>query len=335
MWPTLLELSENGAGIHTYGLLVLAGFSAAYLMIHFRAIQVGFHPDKLVAVYIAAAVGGLVGARSLFAFAVQPKEIWDEPIKLFQAGGFAYYGGVLGGAIGIILVFNIVMKQNPWKFLDIIAPALMAGLGIGRLGCFFAGCCHGAPAPVSATTPLLPDGALYGQIWWSKVFPFITLEFQGPPGVGVTREALKHIPLYPTQLWSAVAGCTLAVIFWMLWDKRRFDGQLAALVLIIEPILRIIIESFRADHRGYFVWTRVSEEFAAKLPPGFATAGESVSDVSDGVLVGLTTSQTIGLGMILFGVATFYFRWNLGVTEEKRVLSIEDEEDALLDDDED
>jgi phosphatidylglycerol---prolipoprotein diacylglyceryl transferase len=306
MYPTLFE--TGGLGIHSYGLFILLAFSAAFLTVHFRAVSVGIHPDRLIAVYVGAALGGMTGGRLLYAFAVEPDKIIANPLALFSLGGFAFYGGVIGGGFGVALA-SLWQEIDRWKLADISAPAVLVGLGVGRMGCFFAGCCHGAPAPMGANPmQLLPDGLLGGQIWLSGLAPFVTLEFHG--GVG----RLLHEPLYPTQLWSAVAGLSLAALLSAGWKFRRFDGQLAGIALLIEPPARILIEAFRADHRGTVLTLPVGETIASWLP-GMAAAGADLGTPG----IALTTSQAIGLGAMLFGASLLVYRRNAGVSEEKAI----------------
>ena len=304
MWPTFYEVeSASGTfGLHSYGLLILLAFSAAFLLVHDRAHKVGFHPDRLLPVYMAAAVGGLIGARLLYLIAVAKSFSLGA---IFAGGGFVYYGGVIGGAIAIWLVTRQLGLAS-WKFLDVVAPALPLGLGIGRLGCF-SGCCHGAAAPVDRErTALLADGVLHGQIWLERAFPFVTLEFH--EGVG----RLLNQPLYPTQLWSAAIGIGIALTLNALWSKRSFDGQLAAISLIVEPIGRIIVEVFRADHRGYAIrWP--APDWLAQVLPGMTRAGGALDEAT---MMGLTTSQAIGLGMALCGVSILIGRRGTGIAAE-------------------
>ena len=197
------------------------------------------------------------------------------------------------------------------------------------MGCFFAGCCHGALAPVEGGTALLPEGLLSGQLWGHAHFPFMTAEFHA--GVGRLHDVL----LYPTQLWSIAAGLGLSGFLVWMWGHRRFDGQVIASMLLIEPIFRIVIEIFRADHRGYVVSWAVSADWSAWLP-GMAQAGASLSRDGQQLAIGLTTSQGIGLAMMLLGAGIITARWNAGV-EDEVPLSLEDplwsEDDIDEDDD--
>jgi len=327
MFPTLAELhTSNGPiGMHTYGMFILLAFCAAFLLTHVRAQKIGLHPDKLIPIYIAAAVGGIAGGRLLYAIALDWKELITNPLSLFQPAGFAVYGGVLGGTLAVAAL-AIASGIRPWKLADIAGPAVLLGMGIGRMGCLSAGCCHGAIAPSTGSAiGLLPDSFTGGQIWVSSTFPFMTTEFASGNG-GVSR--ITDVPLYPTQLWSVFLLLGLAFGLNWLWDRKRFDGQIAALALMLEPIYRIFVESFRADERGYAFAVEVSQATADLFPAGMTQAGESLGSH----LIGLTTSQAIGLGSMALGIAIYILRRNAGVAEEIPVSTdAEDYDDALLD----
>lgn len=319
MLPTLYE-GNGGLGVHTYGLFIMLAFCAAFLVTHTKATSAGIHPVRLIPVYLAASVGGLIGGRVLYSIAVEPglTGLVTNPVSLFQGSGFAFYGGLIGGFLAVAAV-AIPSGIPPWKLADIAAPSVLMGYGVGRLGCFFAGCCHGSVAPIGPDPmPLLPpDGLLDGQIWISETFPWVTTEFFG--GVG---EILNQ-PLYPTQLYQAAYGIGLSALMLSVWSARRFDGQLAAAYLLFEPVLRISVEAFRADPRGYTVTFQVGEAIASALP-GMSQAGQQLAPGE----IGLTTSQTIGLGMVVVGAAIYAARRNAGVAPE-----IPFDPDAELDED--
>lgn len=288
MHPYLLH--TDTAALPAYGVIVALAFTAAFLLVHARAERAGIEPDKLLPVYLAAGVGGLLGARALFLLAVNPGGLLD-PSAWLASGGMAYYGGVLGGLAAIVGV-ALATKIPLLPLFDLAAPALVLALGIGRLGCFMAGCCHGAVVDMGPDpTALLPaDGFLHGQIWLSSQFPFFATEFDAGTG-GVA--SITGRPLYPTQLWSSIAGLGVGGALAALWERRRFDGQVAATMLLVEPIFRIAIEAFRADHRGVAV---ALPQSLTSLFPGLSQAAGRGSDVA-----GLTTSQAIGLAMMIAG----------------------------------
>lgn len=306
MLPTLYE-GTNGLSINSYGLLIMLAFSAAFLVTHTRSMAAGIAPLKLMPVYLAAAAGGLAGGRILYSVAVSPglMGLLTDPLSLFQGSGFAFYGGLIGGFLAVAAV-AIPQGIPPWKLADIAAPSVLIGYGVGRMGCFFAGCCHGVVAPIGEHPIVLgANTPLDGIIRLSAPFPWLSLEFHG--GVG----DLLNQPLYPTQLYAVAVGTLGCAAMLALWEKRRFDGQFAALYLILEPPTRFLIECFRADPRGYAL-TFPAPEWVGRTLPGMAQAG---ADLPPG-WVGLTTSQTIGVGMVLIGGLIYAARRNAGVAPE-------------------
>ena len=327
MLPTLFELQtpSGSVGLHTYGLFILLAFCCAFMLTHVRALRIGLHPDRLLGIYIAAFVGGLLGGRILYTLAVDLDRFLANPLTLFQPSGFAVYGGVIGGTIAVAIL-ALAQGIRPWKLADIAGPAVLLGMGIGRIGCVFAGCCHGAEAPhAHDAIGLLPESFEGGQIWLSSLFPYLTMEFASGTE-SVSR--IKDTPLYPTQLWSVFLLLGLAAFLSWLWERKRFDGQIAALSLMLEPLYRITVESFRADERGYAFSLEVSDAVASWFPAGMTQAGEQLGSS----MLGLTTSQAIGLGSMLFGLAIYTIRFGSGVDTETPVSTDSDDDEDLEED---
>ena len=315
MLPRLYE-GADGLQLPTYGVLVTAAFCAAFLYIHVRVRKIGVLPDKMLGAYIAAFVGGMLGARIMYVMFVETDKFLANPLSVFDlaSGGFAVYGGLIGGAAAV-LAWMFQAQLPIFKLGDIIVPGVILAMGIGRFACFFAGCCHGAPVPhfdggVSIAFP-------YGEVWFSSGFPFLATEFHDG---GVSR--IEDIPLFPTQLWSAFASITVAGILTWFWDRRTFDGQVAALGLLIEPPTRIFVEAFRADHRGYVISWAVDPAIVEWLP-GMSSAGTAL----EGPTMGITTSQFVGFCFIAAGAAIYLSQRRAGIAEE---IPISDDDDLLL-----
>ena len=90
-------------------------------------------------------IGAMLGAKILFV-AISLRQIIDEriPIEAIIKGGFVFYGGVIGGLIGL-LIYTKQFRMSILPFLDVYAVVLPLGHAFGRIGCFFAGCCYGMP----------------------------------------------------------------------------------------------------------------------------------------------------------------------------------------------
>ncbi|MBX2798604.1 MAG: prolipoprotein diacylglyceryl transferase [Myxococcales bacterium] len=322
MWPVLFEIptSQGTLPMNTYGLFIALAFSAAFLYVHLRVQKVGIMPDRMLGAYIAAFAGGLLGARLLYVVAVDPVGFLTNPLGSCAGGGFAFFGGLIGG-IGAVGAYVWYQGMNVLKVADIAFPSVALAYAIGRMGCLSAGCCFGAVAPeVEGAIPLLGSFS-GGQIWLSSSFPFVTTEFAS--GIGNVAQ-LHDVPLYPSQLWSITGGLLLAALLTWAWSRRRFDGQIMALYFMIEGPIRFLIEGFRADHRGYVVQFPVNETVASWLP-GMTQAGGDTS----ASIMGLTTSQGIGLLWLMLGAGLYIGLRNRGVAPEE-ALNDEMEDDLLL-----
>ena len=304
MFPSLAELQTPGGAmpLGTYGLMITMATMAGFGVYHSSGRRMGFSTSNMVAAFAIAVAVGLLGARVLYAAAVgQASALWS------CTGGFAFYGGLLGGLVGGVATGR-ALGMPLWKLADASAPAVVLGHGIGRLGCFFAGCCHGAVVPLANPgTPLLPESFSGGQLYAHSHAPFLTNAFSG----GASR--ITDVPLYPTQLWLAAGSFVLFGVLMAVQSNRRFDGQVAATSLLLEPVVRTVVELFRADHRGYAIsWTADPEN----LPIGLAQAGAQLDGPT---VVGVTTSQGIAVLLVLFGAAIFAARRSAGVAHEENL----------------
>ncbi|MGC4079350.1 MAG: prolipoprotein diacylglyceryl transferase [Rubrivivax sp.] len=94
--------------------------------------------ERMGAILMLAAIGGLVGAKVFNAF-----ESWDyflqDPIgSLFSRSGLTFYGGLITAAV--LIYFYARKYKIPFDVLcDAAGPGLMLAYGIGRLGCHFSG----------------------------------------------------------------------------------------------------------------------------------------------------------------------------------------------------
>jgi len=241
MFPTIYQ--AGSLGFHSWGLMVMLGFIAAFALVSRRVPRVGIDPDKMVGLYLWTVVGGLVGSRLLHFTMAEPQKFFSHPLVFFDMnqGGFAFYGGVIGGVLAGA-IFALVRKMPPWKIVDIAAPSIMLGLSIGRIGCFLAGCCHGrvCPNPATATLLKLPGGSIV----MTDGTPFLALVFKRGVGVG----DIFDVPIYPTQLWESFSAFLLVLLLGKMWNSwRRFDGQVLAAMLVLYAIVRSTIEYFRGD----------------------------------------------------------------------------------------
>ncbi len=209
--------------LHMYGLLLVAALLSALWLAGRLARRHSLDPQKVQDLGIASIIAGLVGAKLLLViidfeqYRLSPRALLD----VLQSGG-VFYGGLLGG---LPVAWWYIRKHGLplLATLDVLAPAVALGQAVGRLGCFAAGCCFGAPS----TAP------------WSVIFH----NEDAHALVGVPLA----IPLHPSQLYESFATFGLLLVLLAVLKKRRFEGQVVATYLLIYAVIRFVLEFFRGD----------------------------------------------------------------------------------------
>jgi phosphatidylglycerol---prolipoprotein diacylglyceryl transferase len=223
MHPILFQ--SGPLTIYTYGVLVATGVVLGLWFARQQAGRAGLDREKIWNLGIYAILMALLVAKVWLLFSswhdylAHPREILS--LATFESGG-TFYGGVLG-AILTIVIYSYVEKMPLVSVLDTFAAALPIGHAIGRLGCFFAGCCYGKP-----TT--LPWGVTFTS-----------------PAAGRIAGTPLGIRLHPTELYEA--GAEFANFLILLWVSRRqrFQGQLLGTYFLLYGLERGTIEFFRGD----------------------------------------------------------------------------------------
>lgn len=213
MHPVLF--SAGRLTFYTYGLMLGLGFAAGVFLASRRAEAKELNPDSLFWFFILLLVGGVAGGR-LFHVALNRwyYQDWRSILDTTQ-GGLAIHGVLVGGALTAAIYSRV--KRIPFgKLADLVAPSVILGQAIGRIGCFFSGCCYG--------------------IETSGTWGFFT---RFAPG-------LRH----PYQLYESAADFALFAALIFLSGKIAFDGGLFAFYVLGYSVLRLLLEFFR-DNDGY------------------------------------------------------------------------------------
>ncbi len=227
-FPKVIPL-VGGHSIHIYGLMIAIGFLLGIWWTKRESKIVGLDPNRMMDLLFYLMVTGLVGSRILYVVHSVPN-FWSDPLIFFRVweGGLVFQGGVIACVItGIWLVKKY--KIPFFKAADVFAPALSLGHGLGRLGCFFAGCCFGKQCDINFPLAI--------------VFPKIA-EGVAPHG----------IPLYPTQLGEFFGEMIILITLILYRKKKKFNGSVFLIYMILYSILRSVIELFRGDLiRGFII----------------------------------------------------------------------------------
>ncbi|MEQ6168498.1 prolipoprotein diacylglyceryl transferase [Ekhidna sp. MALMAid0563] len=226
MHPELFSIGDFT--IHTYGFLIMVGATMGFLyMSHVANRDLDIEKDKIQNLAIMVIIAAFVGGK-LFFYLENPGyyfSSWSNMKQNFRTG-FVFYGSLLF-AVPLIVWYFRKEKWPLWPLMDRLAIAACIIHGLGRIGCFFAGCCHG----VSTDVP------------WG-------VTFTDP----VSQAEPLNTPLHPTQLYSAGLIFGILIILLMLKRHNRFEGQLFFIYIILYAVGRGIIEIFRGDEeRGYII----------------------------------------------------------------------------------
>ena len=206
-----------GLEVTYYGFLIAVGMALGVFVACKNAKFRGFKSDDIIILACYVLPLAVIGAKLYYlTFSGQPFSFWDI-FKIWEAG-LAIYGGVIGGALGLV-IYCLIHKKNILDMCDIAAPSLILGQAIGRIGCYFAGCCYG----IEVTDPSLT---------W---FPLSTFVHGG-----------WHLStFFYESIWDFATF--LLLILLLRKNKVRQRGTIVALYFIIYGIGRAWIEALRGD----------------------------------------------------------------------------------------
>jgi len=187
-------------GVPTYTIFVGLGIIAGILYYLAGAEKGRSKSRGAIEIVSAALIFGVIGSKI-------PLLIEGGDLKTIIFGK-SILGGLIGGMLGVMLIKRIMKIKT--KMGNIIAPSAALGMSIGRLGCFFNGCCFGKPAS------------------WGVDF-----------GDGILR--------YPTQLFEAAFHLTAFFILHQLKFKVKKPGILFKYYVLSYFVFRFFIEFIREN----------------------------------------------------------------------------------------
>ena len=223
MHPVLFSIGNFQ--LPTYGVALVVAFLTATYFIKREAGRMGLDAQKTADTAIMGLLFGLVGAKALLILIDLPHYLSNpgELLGTIRLAG-VIYGGVLGGIVGIAWY---VRRHNlpAWDTFDVLAPFAALGMGIGRLGCFFSGCCYGMP-------------------------------YEGPLAMAAehTHCTTCTTTVFPVQIVGLLNGVALCLVLVAILRKRKFEGQVLLSFGILYGLTRGLIEFLRGDDVERGMW---------------------------------------------------------------------------------
>jgi len=258
-----------------FGLMMMAAFLVGGWLLARQLREQKLNEDYAGDIVFGAVIVSIIGAK-----------LWYVGLHgsgaLFSRGGLVWYGGFLGGCLGVTLAS--LRRGVPVRFTaQLVAPVLPAAYAIGRVGCFMVGDDYGA-----ATT--LPWGVSFPQgIPPTTVRGLAEFGYAMPPGANPADLVAVH----PTQLYEVAI---MTAVFMLLWHWRRKagwgTGALFGVYLVFAGLERFAVEFLRAKDDRFFggltlaqltslaivvvgiVWFLRMRELGTAMPGGYLT-GES------------------------------------------------------------
>jgi len=230
VYPFLVELrfEEFWLRIPTFGVLLAFAFSSAYFLSLSNAKKLEIPHRTIEILFLIIVLSSAFGARLFHVIFEDPQYYLRFPQKIFAVweGGFTFYGALLLAIVSIISYCK--WKKLPLgTILDIAGTSTILSLAIGRLGCFFAGCCWGKLCH-------LPWG----------------IRFTHPQGF--TPDKIQA--LHPTQLYESLGAFIIFIFAQRSLARQISPGMLSMKILLASSFLRFLIEFLRGDHyRGYLI----------------------------------------------------------------------------------
>ena len=135
--------------------------------------------------------------------------------------GLVFLGGLLGGLLTVS--WYVYRNKLSWlQVADWVAPFLVLGHGIGRIGCFLVGDDYGIPT----------------NLPWAIAFP------NGLPPT--------NIAVHPTQLYEMSAY--FIIFFYLRYRKRNqtFSGEIIFEYLFLGGLSRFMVEFIRTNTKYIF-----------------------------------------------------------------------------------
>lgn len=244
-FPNLgIELNINrvafsifGLDIYWYGIIVTLGCVLGYIYLMKNVHKVGIKGNDIENIIFFSVIAGFIGARIYYVIFQWENMFKTDPMKIFafRDGGLAIYGGIIG-SIGVGWILCRLKKVPFLPLIDAATPALILGQAIGRWGNFFNIEAFGG----NTTLP------------WGMTSPQITnhlLSVQTTSELAALGQIVDpYAPVHPTflyeSLWNLVGFLILA---FLIFPKRKFDGQIALSYAAWYGLGRAFIEGLRTD----------------------------------------------------------------------------------------
>ena len=229
------EFFIGNFSIAFYGIAIVLGMLLGIWAVRLRAKETGQSPDDYLDISLITLAAAIVGAR-LYYVIFSWWEYADDPLSIFnlRGGGLAIYGGLIGGALAILILSRV--KKIPFpRVLDTCVIGVPIGQILGRWGNFFNREAFGGYTDNLFAMQLPVSAVRQNEItqeMWDNV---------------VVQNGIRFIQVHPTFLYEGLWNCLVLLLLFLMRNRTRFEGELFLLYLAGYGTGRFFIEMLRTD----------------------------------------------------------------------------------------
>ncbi|MFH1714981.1 MAG: prolipoprotein diacylglyceryl transferase [Elusimicrobiota bacterium] len=221
MHPVLFKIF--GIPVFSYGFFVALGFLAAWYIVLNEIKRKNLLEKNINDLFWIIILSAVFGGR-LFYVLLNIKYYSGDITAVFKIweGGLVFYGGLIIAVLASVIFLRQRKVKSIFAYGDAIAPGIIIGQAIGRIGCFFAGCCYG-----------------------HETHGICGVTFKDPRSL-----APIGVSLYPVQIFESAGDIIIFLMLWKLRKHNKFNGYLLCVYVIMYSVFRFFLEFLRGDDRG-------------------------------------------------------------------------------------
>ncbi|HYE10804.1 MAG TPA: prolipoprotein diacylglyceryl transferase [Patescibacteria group bacterium] len=194
--------------IHFFGVMIALGILGGLAVAYFEVKRKNLNVDKMLDIVIYSTISAVVTARLFYILFYDLSNYMNNPLDIFKIyeGGLSIHGGLLG-AFAFAVFYVRKHKLNFFKYADALAPGIILGQGIGRVGC-----------------------DVFGKVMSTSY------------AWGIERQGQL---LHPAQVYEFLLDYLVFFFLWRKRKSVKYDGQLFIWYIILFSINRSVVELFR------------------------------------------------------------------------------------------
>jgi phosphatidylglycerol:prolipoprotein diacylglycerol transferase len=216
------------------GFMFALAMAAAIALFLWRLRRASLSVDRGLTGAIVGTIAAIVGTR-LFYLLAHGAILELSPVEWFGRQGTGSWGVYIGAMLGLALYLKLV-KEDPWPYLDALAPVGCLATFFGRWGCLLAGCDFGRVTS-------LP--------WGMRYPPGSSAYLAHIAGGGLEPHTALSLPTHPLPIYLSLNGLGLFLVLSVIWRRTRHrPGTTLAAFWLLYGVTRFFWEFLRDPAAG-------------------------------------------------------------------------------------